>query len=238
MAERATCRGYGRVVKAVSPRLSGQSVLRPDLPTGGADTQVESGPKHQATDVQPGGHAAAHVRHCASTRGETLEGVAEYAFRRYREQVYRYLRGRACSRDQAEELTQQVFADAAAALARMESCPVSVIALLYTIARRRFADELRRQRQSCEQVSLDDAVQRPSNPEYGSAVGRAIRDGISQLPSEQRRVVSMKLIAGCSFSEIATVVGGTEAAAKMRFQRGLDTLRRDLERQGLQPEAA
>jgi DNA-directed RNA polymerase specialized sigma24 family protein len=45
----------------------------------------------------------------------------------------------------------------------------------------------------------------------------------------------MKLIEGCSFAEIASLVGATEAAVKMRFQRGLRALREDLELQGIGP---
>ena len=49
-------------------------------------------------------------------------------------------------------------------------------------------------------------------------------------------MVCLKLLEGCSFAEIAGLVGTSEAAAKMRFQRGLAAVRRDLERQGIQPE--
>jgi Sigma-70 region 2 len=73
-----------------------------------------------------------------------LEGLAEYAFRHHHAQIYRYLRRKTGDHDQAEELTQEVFADAAITLSRMDCRPASVLALLYTIAQRRFADEVRR----------------------------------------------------------------------------------------------
>jgi len=164
-----------------------------------------------------------------------VEGVAEYAFRHHRTEIYRYLRRRTKSSDQAE-LTQQVFADAAITLSRMDAGPGSVLGLLYTIARRRFADEARRNRHYGEHVPLDDVGDELPAPEYGSELGHAIREAIAQLPAEQRRVVCLKLIEGCSFAEIASLIGVSEAAAKMRFQRGLAAVRRDLERQGIQPE--
>ena len=77
----------------------------------------------------------------------------------------------------------------------------------------------------------DDAA----SSDYGADVARAIREAISRLPSDQGRVVCMKLIEGCSFSEIASFVGATEPAVKMRFQRGLRALREDLELQGIGP---
>ncbi len=166
-----------------------------------------------------------------------MEGVAENAFRQHRTDIYRYLRRRTKSPDQAEELTQQVFADAAITLSRMDAGPGSVLGLLYTIARRRFADEARRNGQRGDQVPLQDVDDElPAPPEYGSELAHAIREAIAQLPDEQRRVVCLKLIEGCPFAEIASLIGVSEAAAKMRFQRGLAAVRRELERQGIQPE--
>jgi RNA polymerase sigma-70 factor (ECF subfamily) len=165
-----------------------------------------------------------------------VEGVIENAFRLHRTEIYRYLRRRTRSSDQAEELTQQVFADAAITLSRMDAGPGSVLGLLYTIARRRFADEARRNGHYGDQVPLDHVDDELAAPEYGSELAHAIRAAIAQLPDEQRRVVCLKLLEGCSFAEIASLIGGSEAAAKMRFQRGLAAVRRDLERQGIQPE--
>src|SRR6266536_2146159 len=237
MAERATCERDRPGVKAVSLSVRVRSVLRPrPCPRGVGVTQVESEPKRQAAGAPPAGHAAAPVTFPADPRRTKVEGVAEYAFRHHRTEIYRYLRRRTKSSDQAEELTQQVFADAAITLSRMDAGPGSVLGLLYTIARRRFADEARRNGQHGAQVPLEDVGDELQAPEYGSELAHAIREAIVQLPDEQRRVVCLKLIEGCSFAEIASLIGVSEAAAKMRFQRGLAAVRRELERQGIQPE--
>jgi RNA polymerase sigma-70 factor (ECF subfamily) len=167
-----------------------------------------------------------------------VEGVIENAFRLHRTEIYRYLRRRTKSSDQAEELTQQVFADAALTLSRMDASPGSLVGLLYTIARRRFADEARRNSHRGERVPLDEIDDELPAREYGSDVAHAIHEAIAQLPDEQRRVVCLKLIEGCSFAEIASLTGATEAAAKMRFQRGLAAVRRELERQGIEPDVS
>jgi RNA polymerase sigma-70 factor (ECF subfamily) len=165
-----------------------------------------------------------------------VEGVIENAFRLHRTEIYRFLRRRTKSSDQAEELTQQVFADAALTLSGMDASPASLVGLLYTIARRRFADEARRNGHRGERVPLEAIDDELPAPEYGSNLAHAIREAIAQLPDEQRRVVCLKLIEGCSFAEIASLTGATEAAAKMRFQRGLAAVRRELERQGIEPD--
>jgi len=119
----------------------------------------------------------------------------------------------------------------------MEAAPGSLLGLLYTIARRRFADEERRNGHREGRVPLEGIDVELPAPAHGRDVAHAIHDAIAQLPGEQRRVVCLRLIEGCSFAEIATLIGSSEAAAKMRFQRGLATLRRDLERQEVQPDA-
>src|SRR5262249_45595203 len=120
----------------------------------------------------------------------------------------------------------------------MDAGPGSVLGLLYTIARRRFADEARRNGQHGEHVSLEDLDDEPAAPEYGGDVAHAIHEAIARLADEQRRVVCLKLIEGCSFAEIASHLSISEAAAKMRFQRALAALRGELERQGIRPEDA
>ena len=145
--------------------------------------QVESEPKRQAAGAPPAGHAAA-VTFRAPPRRTKVEGVVEYAFRHHRTEIYRYLRRRTKSPDQAEELTQQVFADAAITLSRMDAGPGSVLGLLYTIARRRFADEVRRNGRYGECVPLDDVDDELPAPEYGSELAHATREAIAQLPDE------------------------------------------------------
>src|SRR6266545_2689056 len=109
-----------------------------------------------------------------------VEGLAELAFRRHHAQIYRYLRRKTGDPDRAEDLAQEVFADAAAALARGDWEPESMIAWLYTIAQRRFADEGRRRRRSWDGVPLDDVLDELPAPDYGADVAHALRDAIAK----------------------------------------------------------
>jgi DNA-directed RNA polymerase specialized sigma24 family protein len=43
----------------------------------------------------------------------------------------------------------------------------------------------------------------------------------------------LKLLQGVSFAEIARRVGASEAACKMRFARGLESVRDELQKAGL-----
>jgi RNA polymerase sigma-70 factor, ECF subfamily len=152
--------------------------------------------------------------------------VAESAFRRHYDQVYRYLRWRTQDHHRAEELTQQVFADAAASLRETGGPP---LAWLYTVAKRRFADEARKR------GALIGPAPTPEATEYGPEVASVLRAALERLPEGQRQVVVLKLLRGARFAAIGESLGLTEAAAKMRFVRALEALRTELEGEGVTP---
>jgi len=160
-----------------------------------------------------------------------MSDVAERAFRRHYAQVYRFVRRRTGDHDRAEELTQQVFADAAASL---RDSPAPTLAWLYTVAKRRFADEARRQsvRASAPPLAVVDGG---ASRDYGRDVAAALRGCLERLPEGQRQVVLLKLVRGARFAEIGTALGVSEDAAKMRFVRALEALRADLEQEGIEP---
>ena len=164
-----------------------------------------------------------------------MEGLAELAFRRHHAQIYRYLRRRTGDPDRAQDLVQEVFLDATVALAVPGFSPTSMPAWLHTIAKRRFADDARRRRLSLDGSVTDCAVDELPALDHDGDDRRAVVDAIVLLEPGERGVISMRLLHGCSFREIASSLGISEAAAKMRFQRALAVLRRELEQRGVSP---
>jgi len=163
------------------------------------------------------------------TEKRGVNDTAERAFRRHYGDVYRYIRRRTRDHHRAEELTQQVFADAAASL---HESPSPTLAWLYTVAQRRFADEVRRLTRG-ERAPIAVAAE---SREYGVDVAKALAAALAQLPQGQREVAVLKLLRGARFAEIGTSLGISEEAAKMRFVRGLEALRAELEHEGIGPE--
>jgi RNA polymerase sigma-70 factor (ECF subfamily) len=158
-----------------------------------------------------------------------VDDLAERAFRRHYGQVYRFVRRRTGDHHRAEELTQQVFADAAASL---RESPSPALAWLYTVARRRFADEVRRN--TLENGLAITAVPSAETREYGPNLAVALSNALARLPEAQRQVAVLKLVRGARFAEIGRLLGVSEAAAKMRFVRALEALRSELEQEGVE----
>ena len=150
------------------------------------------------------------------------------------QRVLRFVRRRVASAEEAEDLTQEVFANAAATLhGRAEGSPA--IAWLYTVARRRMVDEARRRARS-HTVPLElvgDPAAREAD--YGTDVAHALDVALVTMPEGQRRVVLGRLIQGRSFADLGRELGTSEDACRMRFMRGLQHLREEFMKEGLEP---
>lgn len=166
-----------------------------------------------------------------------VANLAESAFRRHYEQVYRYVRRRTETRQEAEDVVQLVFADAVRALERFKPGAKPVLALLYTVAQRRLTDAARRRTSlPAEVIPLEEArAERESESDYGSLVAEALHGAIARLPKSQQEVVVAKLLEGRPYAEIAQRLGASETACRMRLSRALQTLRTELEERGMRP---
>lgn len=147
----------------------------------------------------------------------------EQAFVQHRMDVYRFLLRRTHDHHDAEDLTQQVFADATSALSRVAP-PRSMRGWLYAVAERRLVDELRRRERVARLVDLLAA----EPPVTSGEPAQRLDDAIAQLPDRQRQVVVMRIVEGRTHREIARVLGCNEAACKMRLSRALSRLRDEL----------
>ena len=70
---------------------------------------------------------------------------------------------------------------------------------------------------------------------YGPDLAATLRLAIEHLPQGQREVVVLKLLRGARFAEIGARPGISPDAAKMRFVRGLEAVRAELDEKGLRP---
>jgi RNA polymerase sigma-70 factor (ECF subfamily) len=158
-----------------------------------------------------------------------VSDAVERAFRRHYGQVYRYIRRRTGDRDRAEDLTQEVFAAAAAALPDFSGRADSALPWLYTVAKRRFIDEVRRQ---SREGPLEE---HRGELEYAPQLASTLQSALGRLGRDQQEVLTLKLLRGGSFAEIGRRIGVGEAAAKMRFVRALRALRAELQKEGIEP---
>jgi RNA polymerase sigma factor (sigma-70 family) len=150
--------------------------------------------------------------------------------------IRRYLRRHTRTPEDADDITQIVFAEAVARGPKRVTDQQTSLAWLYTVARRRSIDLARKQRREPQHLPLDEQVRRATPADtYGAEVRRVLEQAIRKLPPSQQGVVVRRLVLGWSFAEIARTERASEAACKMRFVRGLTSIREMLEREGALP---
>ena len=162
-----------------------------------------------------------------------LDRDVDAAYRELRASVARGLAYRTGSSDLAEDLTQDVFVDLLVAARRRP--PANTRAWLARVAQRRVADTIGsavRERAVRERLAATSHVR-----DQGSAadpdIGMTIRESMATLSQSQREVIALRLLQGLSFAHCGARLGMSEDAARMRFARALDALRRELGRAGM-----
>jgi RNA polymerase sigma factor (sigma-70 family) len=175
--------------------------------------------------------------------GERDEEIAQAArpsdtiallYRRHHLAVFRYLRARTASDDDAAELTAVVFERAFAAIDRYRPMGGGVVAWLFTIARNAARDVERSRRR--RRMVAQPIVGAGSEIEPQEPVGveetlierermAELRARVERLPAVQRDAIVLRYAGGLTAREIAGTIGKSEAAAQKILSRALAVLR-------------
>jgi RNA polymerase sigma-70 factor, ECF subfamily len=143
------------------------------------------------------------------------------------ERVYAYIAWRVRDREEAEDLTSDVFHRALAGLPRFEWRGVPFAAWLIKIAANLITDRLKRQYYA---NTVDPVEEHPAEASFEVVEYRAqLFRLVDRLPVDQRRVIMMRFAEEKSIREIAQKLGRTEGAVKQLQFRGLENLRARLD---------
>jgi len=134
----------------------------------------------------------------------------------------------------ADDLLQVTFMKVHRARETFDS-GLKVAPWLFAVAARVRLDELRRRLRLPEDADeealarADEQASRRDAPQpLGSDVQRAVRAALEELPESQRTVIHLHRYEGMTFVEIASMLGTTPGAVKLRAFRGYETLRERL----------
>jgi RNA polymerase sigma-70 factor, ECF subfamily len=140
--------------------------------------------------------------------------------------VYAYVARRAASREEAEDLTSEVFHQALANLQRFEWRGAPFGAWLIRIAANAIADRWR----SRSREGGDPLTGEPSDESMTGVERRAmLYQLVDGLPEDQRRVLVLRFVEDKSIREIAHQLRRTEGAVKQLQFRALEKLRASME---------
>ena len=138
------------------------------------------------------------------------------------ERVYAYVARRVQNREEAQDVTADVFHQALAGLPRFEWRGLPFVAWLLGIAANVLSDRWQRfarQREivtdDLEQVSVEEDLEQRA----------MLYQLVETLPDDQRRVIIRRFVSQRSLREIATELGRSEGAIKQLQLRALQNLR-------------
>jgi RNA polymerase sigma-70 factor (ECF subfamily) len=187
-----------------------------------------------------GGHATC-APDGALDRKERAESVTLDALHeRYLADLFRYVLQRVPRIEEAEDITAEVFAAAAAGLARYRGgCPPYL--WLLSIARRKIVDARRRRATRKETLASELAAEGPEAAALWEAVAavegpeaallraearRELAALVARLGADQREALMLQTMERLSIAEIALVMGRTPGSVASLLKRARSSLQR------------
>ena len=147
--------------------------------------------------------------------------------------VYAYIARRVGNREDAQDLTAEVFRRALANLRRFEWRGVPFLVWLNKMAANVIADRWKRVARETGNPSpnVTQQISTPEEPDLDEIERRArLSQFVQRLPPDQRRVIELRFAEEKSIREIAQVLRRTEGAVKQLQFRALETLRQRMDK--------
>lgn len=184
-----------------------------------------------AADDEVGSRAASSEE----GHGERAATASEFTdfYRTHLTVIYRFLRARTPTRQDAEDLAQTVFFKAYRARAGFHGDEAARVAWVFRIARNQTASWYR-QRRDVPAAPKDvfangrDPVDPYPGPEAQAVFaeeGQALARLVGRLSEDDQELVQLRFAAGLTSAQIAIVLGCSAGAARQRLPRAIDRLR-------------
>jgi RNA polymerase sigma-70 factor (ECF subfamily) len=186
------------------------------------------------------GHGAAsdEAELVALAVARTKEGdnsALHFLYVRYREDVHRYVKSIVGNHHEAEDITQSLFVKLMSAIQGYQPRSVPFAAWLLRVARNAALDSLRARRTL---PSDDIRISDEGRAQIAFECCQCLKDGLAQLPHEQREVLVLRYIAGLPPREIAELLNKTESSIHGLHHRGRRALKAALEELDAKPLTA
>lgn len=153
------------------------------------------------------------------TKNESLEQIVQEQL----DSLYRFAYFRVGSRQQAEDIVQEVFLKLFSRPELLRGVE-NIHSYLLRALSNRCCDHLRRRRPAnadLEKAAAQCVEEEPEHREW-----ERINDLLDRLPEEQAEVIRLRTTGEMSFDSIAAVVGCPTTTVKSRFRYGIEKLRK------------
>lgn len=145
---------------------------------------------------------------------------------RWEKRIFNYLLRLVRNREDALDLSQDVFLKAYQNLNKLDD-PARFSSWLFRIAHNEAFSMLRRARPEGE-ISVEPAVSEESGRMYPIEMRLAVDGALKRLSDDQREAVLLKVYQGFKFEEMAEILGCPVSTVKSRVYTALDLLKNTL----------
>lgn len=146
-------------------------------------------------------------------------------FNRFHDEIYRFAARRLGDPSLGQDVAADTFVDAFGALGRFAWRGVPFEAWLYTIARRRIADQMRARTRRARAESQEQAAFHDDHSR-GVIDSVDMREMISKLPGAERDVIELRFMEDLDVEQTASRLGKRPGAVRVAQHRALARLRR------------
>lgn len=158
--------------------------------------------------------------------------AADCLIRAYYDEIYRFVYRQVGSREDAMDLTQNIFVAVLRALPKYQPGQARFRTWLYAVANNKIIDARRKVQLISVPAKPVEELEPPDHDDFVSRIQdrlllAQIEEYVSAQPLEQQRVFRLRVYAGQSFPEIAEALGERETAVKARYYRLTDRIRKE-----------
>ena len=147
----------------------------------------------------------------------------------YLTRVYRFVFLKVTNKEEAEDITQQVFMKASEALPRFENERSPFVGWLFRIARNTVIDFYRTKKNNLsldEGIGVDDVLENsPEDIIFQNQEKAQVLKALEHLTEEQREVVTLRFVEDFSYKEISTITNKNQAALRIMQHRAIKKLK-------------
>lgn len=150
----------------------------------------------------------------------------------YQPQIYRFVMLKTGRREEAEDLTHQVFLHAWQNIGNYKDLGYPFSSWLYRIARNQVIDYYRVRKNALSLEDADSELIAQDNPETDAANRLEFQKltlAVKKLKPDYQDIVILRFVEELSIREVAGTVGKSEGAVKLLQHRALKQLKKILE---------
>lgn len=147
----------------------------------------------------------------------------------YIDRIGRYVYYKVGSREEAEDLTEQVFLKAWESMQSFRSEPAAFPVWIFRLAHNLVIDYHRTHRQTAElHEFIEDAKPLPEDEVGARLDSEMLKQAIGRLTAEQQQVIILRFIQGLPHAQVAAIMGKNEVAVRGIQYRAVVALQRIL----------